>query len=41
MSVTFYTPADAKDISFTADGQAVLDITAYSMKDGCTCAAAL
>ena len=29
MSLTYYTPADAEDITFSADGTVAMDLTAY------------
>ena len=31
MSVTFFTPLTAQDISFSSEGSAILDVTAYKI----------
>lgn len=33
-SLTYYTPAEAEDIAFTADGSVALEITAYNIRRG-------
>ena len=33
MSVTFYTPLTARDISFSSEGSAILDVTAYGIRE--------
>ena len=33
MSVTFYTPLTAQDISFSSEGSAILDVTAYKIRE--------
>ena len=33
MSVTFYTPLTARDISFSSEGSAILDVTAYKIRE--------